>query len=138
QPSSYLTANSEFGYGDHHAKGNYIIIGNSDYLTDFSVDKLLEFVNTGNTLFISDYYFAQRIHDTLSIDVDFEYNSKKDSISHLSFQNKNLNAITIDKNEGDYFFSSFDSINYTILGHAKTDKKRVNFIRVPFGKGNIL
>ena len=85
QPSSYLTANSEFGYGDHHAKGNYIIIGNSDYLTDFSVDKLLSFVDEGNTLFISDYYYAQRLHDTLGIDVDFEYNQKKDSITDLSF-----------------------------------------------------
>lgn len=138
QPSSYLTANSEYGYGDHEAKGNYIIIGNSDYLTDFSVNKLLEFVDTGNTLFISDYYFAEKLHDTLDIDVDFEYNAKNDSISYLSFKNKNLNTIKIDKNEGDYFFSSFDSINYTILGHSKTDKKRVNFIKVPFGEGNIL
>ncbi|MBP2834270.1 DUF4350 domain-containing protein, partial [Aquimarina sp. U1-2] len=76
--------------------------------------------------------------DTLDIDVDFEYNAKNDSISYLSFKNKNLNTIKIDKNEGDYFFSSFDSINYTILGHSKTDKKRVNFIKVPFGEGNIL
>jgi hypothetical protein len=138
QPSSYLTANSEFGYGDHHAEGNYIIIGNSDYLTNFSVDKLLDFVDVGNTLFISDYYFAQRLHDTLGIDVDFEYNSKKDSISLLSFKNKNLNSSNIDKNEGDYYFSRFDSINHTILGYAKTDINRVNFLKIPFGKGQIL
>ena len=138
QPSSYLTANSEFGYGDHHAKGNYIIIGNSDYLTNFSVDKLLGFVDAGNTLFISDYYYAQRLHDTLGVDVNFEYNSKKDSISLLSFKNKNLNSSLIDKNEGDYYFSSFDSINYTILGYTKTDINRVNFIKIPFGKGHIL
>ncbi len=138
QPSSYLTANSEFGYGDHHAKGNYIIIGNSDYLTDFSVDKLLGFVNDGNTLFISDYYYAQRLHDTLGVDVDFEYNPKKDSITDLSFHNKSLNSIQVDKNEGDYYFSAFDSINYSILGYAETDKKRVNFIKIPFGDGTIL
>ncbi|MEW4925509.1 DUF4350 domain-containing protein [Algibacter sp. 2305UL17-15] len=138
QPSSYLTANSEFGYGDHEAKGNYVIIGNSNYLTDFSVEKLLNFVNKGNTLFISDYYYAQAIHDTLGIDIDFEYNPKKDSISNLSFENKSFNESTIDKNEGDYYFSSFDSINYSILGYSKTDKKRVNFIEAPFGKGKIL
>lgn len=138
QPSSYLTANSEFGYGDHHAKGNYIIIGNSDYLTNFSVDKLLGFVDSGNTLFISDYYYAQRLHDTLGIDVNFEYNSKKDSISLLLFKNKNLNSSLIDKNEGDYYFSRFDSINHTILGYAKTDIDRVNFIKIPFGKGHVL
>ena len=102
QPSSYLTANSEYGYGDHEAKGNYIIIGNSDYLSDFSVDKLLGFVDAGNTLFISDYYYAQRLHDTLGVDVDFEYNQKNDSITSLSFRNKNLNTTKIDKNEGRY------------------------------------
>jgi len=138
QPSSYLTANSEYGYGDHEAKGNYIIIGNSDYLSDFSVDKLLGFVDAGNTLFISDYYYAQRLHDTLGVDVDFEYNQKNDSITSLSFRNKNLNTTKIDKNEGDYYFSRFDSINHTILGYAETDKKRVNFIKVPFGNGQIL
>ncbi|SEQ83909.1 protein of unknown function [Hyunsoonleella jejuensis] len=138
QPSSYLTANSEYGYGDHEAKGNYIIIGNSDYLSEFSVDKLLGFVDAGNTLFISDYYYAQRLHDTLGVDVDFEYNLKNDSITSLSFQNKNLNTVNIDKNEGDYYFSRFDSINHTILGYAETDKKRVNFIKIPFGNGQIL
>lgn len=138
QPSSYLYANSEYGEGDHDAKGNYIIIGKSDYLSNYSVNKLLDFVDKGNTLFISDYYYSQRLHDTLNIDVDFEYNPKKDSISELSFQNKNLNATKIDKTEGDYYFSSFDSINYTVLGYAKTDKQRINFIKIPFGNGNIL
>ncbi len=138
QPSSYLTANSEFGYGDHEASGNYIIIGNSDYLTDFSVDKLLSFVDEGNTLFISDYYYATKLHDTLGVEVDFEYNPKKDSITTFSFQNKALKDNLIDRNEGDYFFSSFDKSKYTILGYAKTDSTRVNFIKIPFGDGTVL
>ncbi len=138
QPSSYLNANSEDGYGDHIAKGIYIKVGNSDYLTSYSVNKLLDFVNEGNTLFISDYYFAQELHDTLNVDVDFEFNPKKDSISQLFFRNKNLNKVTIDKNEGDYYFSGFDEDNYKILGYAKTDKQRVNFIQIPFGDGKIL
>ncbi|MBC3757612.1 DUF4350 domain-containing protein [Hyunsoonleella sp. SJ7] len=138
QPSSYLTANSEYGYGDHEAKGNFIIIGNSDYLTGFSVDKLLEFVDAGNTLFISDYYYAQALHDTLDIDIDFEYNPKNDSISNLSFEYKNLTESSIDRNEGDYFFSRIDSSNTSVLGYSKTDKKRINFIQMDFGDGKIL
>lgn len=137
QPHSYLAANSEDGWGDHVAKGNYIKIGNSDYLTGLSVNELLDFVGKGNTLFISDYYFALEIHDTLDIDIDFEYNSKKDSISELSFENKSLNFTEIDKNEGDYYFSHFDSENHTVLGYAKSDEKRVNFIHAPFGDGSI-
>ncbi len=137
QPSSYLSANSEDGYGEHVAKGSYVIIGNSDYLTDYSVDELIKFASNGNTLFISDYYFAEKIHDTLGINVSYVENLSKDSISELSFINKSLNDTKIDKNEGDNYFSRFDSINYTILGHTKTNEKRVNFIHVPFGDGSI-
>ena len=135
-PESYLRVNSEDGDGDHVATGSYIIIGNSDYLGDESVDELLNFADKGNTLFISDYYFVQKIHDTLQIDVDY-VSTAKDSMSYMSFENKTLSDAIIDKNAGVNYFSRFDSINYVILGYAKTDVKRVNFIEVPFGKGHI-
>lgn len=138
QPASYLTANSEFGYGDHEAKGNFIIIGNSDYLTDFSVEKLLGFVNDGNTLFISDYFYATKLHDTLGIEVDFIYNPKKDSISTFSFENKAFKNNQIDRNVGDYYFSNFNKEDYSILGYTTTDSLRVNFLQIPFGDGMIL
>ncbi len=136
QPDSYLRAHSEDGYGDYVAKGSYIIIGNSSYLENDSVDELLNFVDTGNTLFISDYYFAQRIHDTLDIDIDYILN-ETDSISYESLKYVNIEPSIIDKNEGDYYFSRFDTIHYKVLGHSKIDYKHVNFIQVPFGKGHI-
>lgn len=136
QPASYLSANSEDGYGEHVAEGSYIIIGNSTYLEDDSVDELLSFVDTGNTLFISDYYFSQKIHDTLDIDIDYVVN-EKDSISYQYLKYSGIKDIAIDKNEGDNYFSRFDTINYKVLGHSKIDYKHVNFIKVPFGKGNI-
>ena len=136
QPASYLKANSETGDGEHVAGGSFIIIGNSEYLEDDSVDELLNFVDNGNTLFISDYSFSQKLHDTLYISTDFIEN-EKDSISYQSLKHLNIDDIVIDKNEGDMYFSNFDSINYTILGHSKIDYKHANFIQVPFGKGEI-
>ncbi len=136
QPASYLSANSEDGYGEHVAEGSFIIIGNSDYLEDDSIDELLNFVDNGNTLFISDYYFTQKIHDTLHLDIDYVIN-EKDSISYQYLKHSEIKDIAIDKNEGDNYFASFDSINYTILGYSKINYKHVNFIKVPFGKGNI-
>jgi len=38
---------------------------------------------------------------------------------------------------GDSYFSQYDTINHNVLGHSKIDYKHVNFIEVPFGKGNI-
>ncbi len=136
QPASYLRANSEDGYGEHVAKGNFIIIGNSDYLENDSVDELLNFVDAGNTLFISDYYFSQKIHDTLDIDIDYILN-EKDSISYQSLKHIDIESTIIDKNRGDSYFARFDTINYKILGYSKIDYKHVNFIQVPFGNGKI-
>lgn len=136
QPSSYLSANSEDGYGEHIAEGSYVIIGNSDYLEDDSIDELLNFVDAGNTLFISDYYFPQKIHDTLDVSVDYIEN-EKDSISYLSLKHLNIEGITLDRNGNDQYFSEFDSINHMVLGHSKIDYKHANFLQVPFGAGNV-
>jgi len=136
QPASYLSANSEDGNGEHIAKGSFIIIGNSDYLEDDSIDGLLHFVDAGNTLFISDYDFPQKFHDTLKISVDFIENDN-DSISFLSFKHLNIDEITIDRNNGNSYFSEFDSITNIVLGHSKIDYEHPNFIKVPFGEGNI-
>ncbi|WOD42499.1 DUF4350 domain-containing protein [Hwangdonia lutea] len=136
QPASYLLAHSEDSFGEHIAEGSFVIIGNSDYLEDDSVDELLHFADSGNTLFISDYYFAQKIHDTLNISVEYIENTK-DSISYQSLKYLDIKNIAIDRNEGDNYFSKFDTVNHTVLGHSKIDYKHVNFIHVPFGEGNI-
>jgi len=138
-PTTYLQANSEFGNGDHIAEGNFLIIGNSDYLDNESTDALLNFVSDGNTLFISDYYFNDYLEDTLKIATTYKLNTK-DSISELLFKNNRLrvNNITIDKNKGDYYFSAFDNINHTVLGYTKSESEmHPNFIQIPFGEGNI-
>ncbi len=136
QPASYLRAHSKDGFGDHVAVGSYIIIGNSDYLEDDSVDELLNFVDKGNTLFISDYTFPQKLHDTLHIDIKYIAN-ETDSISSESLKDFNIENIEIDRNEGDNYFSRFDSINYRVLGHSKIDYWHVNFLEIPFGSGKI-
>ncbi|KAA5823351.1 DUF4350 domain-containing protein [Algibacter amylolyticus] len=136
QPSSYLSANSEDGYGEHVAQGNYIIIGNSDYLEDDSIDELLSFVDAGNTLFLSDYYFPQKLHDTLEVSVKY-IDNETDSISVLSLKHLNIPEITLDRNVSDQYFSDFDSINHSVLGYSKIDYKHPNFLQVPFGDGTI-
>ncbi|WP_298496991.1 DUF4350 domain-containing protein [uncultured Algibacter sp.] len=136
QPSSYLSANSEDGYGEHVAEGSYIIIGNSDYLEDDSIDELLNFISAGNTLFLSDYYFPQKLHDTLDVSVDYIEN-EKDSISYLSLKHLAIKDIKLDRNASDQYFSEFDSINHTVLGYSKIDYKHVNFLKIPFGKGHV-
>lgn len=136
QPGSYLRAHSEGLYGEFIAEGSYLIIGNSDYLEEDSIDELLRFVDSGNTLFISDYHFPQKIHDTLDLDITYLKN-EKDSISYLTLSAFDRPEIKIDKNQGDCYFSKFNKEKHTVLGHSKIDYKHVNFIKIPFGTGQI-
>jgi len=136
-PYNYLSANSEYGYGDHIAHGTYMIIGNTDYLDDYSIEELLLFVSEGNTLFISDYYTPVALMDSLGVDIDFNKNS--DSISHLYLNyNSKLNT-KIDRNEGNYFFADY-GLDATVLGTVKeTDsvEERANFLKIPYEDGTV-
>ena len=126
-PSTYLYANSKEGYGEHEASGNFVIIGNSDYLDNYDINKLLEFTSRGNTLFISDYYPAQKLVDTLNLQI--EYNDKiKDSTSEFSFTNTTLKdkSTQINKLTGNYYFKSIGQDSYKVLGHVKDSIKRIN------------
>ncbi len=136
QPDSYLNAQTD-SLGNNIAQGNFLIIGNSDYLEYNAISALLDFVHKGNTLFISDYWFPETITDTLDIDISFAKNPN-DSLSYLSFKNTKLKPTLIDKNEGDNYFSHLNSATHTVLGYSKTDSTRINFIKTPFGKGTIL
>ena len=138
-PSTYLYANSLDGYGEHEATGNFIIIGNSDYLDNYDINELLEFTSRGNTLFISDYFPAQKLVDTLNLQI--EYNDKiKDSTSDFSFTNTTLKEknTKIDKLTGNYYFKSIGQDSYKVLGHAKDSIKRINFIEIPHNEGKIV
>jgi hypothetical protein len=136
-PYNYFYANSEDGYGDHIAEGNYIIVGNSDYLEVGDIEELLIFAGHGNTLFMSDYTFPQMLLDTLNIAVDVIQN--KDSISQLSFTNSKLKSknSTIDKSENSSYFSEFESENYNALGYANDNPELSNFLEITFGDGTI-
>ncbi|WP_452219619.1 DUF4350 domain-containing protein [Lacinutrix salivirga] len=137
-PSSYFIAHSEEGYADHVAKGTFMIIGNSDYMYDASIDEILKFVENGNTFFISDYYFPEALVDTLTINTEYIENGV-DSLSHLAFNYSRLKDknITIDKSEGDNYFIDLEDSAATILGYAQNNEDYPNFIEIPFGKGYI-
>lgn len=137
-PSSYLIAHSEDGYADHVAKGTFMVIGNSDYMYDASINEILNFVNKGNALFISDYYFPEALTDSLAITTEYVTNSV-DSLSQLSFIHSSLQSkyTTIDKSEGNNYFTNIENTNINVLGYAKNDINYPNFIEIPFGNGNI-
>lgn len=136
-PYTYLYANSEDGYGDHVAEGNYILIGNSDYLGVDDIDELLYFAENGNTVFISDSNLPTYLKDTLNVAID--YFNIKDSISKLSFTYDALKTknTKIDKVGSEFFFSSYEGDGYQSLGYVNNNREQSNFLQIPFGDGFI-
>ena len=136
-PSNYLFANSDVGYGDHVAEGIYFIVGNSDYLEDEDCIELLNFTGQGNTLFISDYDYPQKLLDTLNIAIDVLKN--KDSIAHLRFNYSGLRdkSITIDRCPNSNYFSEYEPSAYQAVGYVNNDRSKVNFLEIPFEDGLI-
>lgn len=136
-PYNYFYANSEDGYGDHIAEGNYMLIGNSEYLEAADVEELLIFAGQGNTLFLSDYNFPEALLDTLNLAITSVEN--KDSIAELSFSKPALKSknISIDRNPSSAYFSKFEAENYTSLGYVNEKLSWVNFLEIPFEQGNI-
>lgn len=136
-PSNYFFANSEEGYGDFIAEGNYILIGNSNTLEIGDIEELLIFAGRGNTLFMSDYNFPKTLLDTLNLTIKTIKN--KDTIAHLSFSNALLKSknTAIDKSENASYFSTFQSEKHKVLGHLNNQSSQVNFLEIPFENGTI-
>ena len=136
-PYNYFYANSEDGYGDHVAEGNYILVGNSDYLELADVEELLIFAGRGNTLFMSDYNFPQSLLDTLNLTV--KVRKTQDSIVELNFVHPHLKPknTQIDKSDSASYFSRFEAENHKTLGYVNNDLNSTNFLEVPFEDGKI-
>ncbi|WP_323027287.1 DUF4350 domain-containing protein [Gelidibacter japonicus] len=136
-PYNYFYANSEDGYGDHVAEGNYILVGNSDYLDVADVEELLIFAGRGNTLFMSDYSFPQSLMDTLNLTIGAIKN--QDSIIELSFVHPDLRShfTELDKSDSTSYFSRFEAENHKTLGYANSDLNLTNFLEIPFEDGKI-
>ncbi|MBA6154347.1 DUF4350 domain-containing protein [Gelidibacter maritimus] len=136
-PYNYFYANSEDGYGDHVAEGNYILVGNSDYLDDADVEELLIFAGQGNTLFMSDYNFPELLLDTLNLGV--KVIKSQDSIVRLSFTHPDIKSknTEIDKSDSASYFSRFEAENHKTLGYINNDLNLTNFLEIPFHEGTV-
>jgi hypothetical protein len=129
---------------------NYIIINDQFDPDALDIRELLDFVKKGNTAFISANYSSEELQDTLkfktTVFFDEEQSYGKDSASSklmygLEEQAKiNLYNPLLKDAKGygckvmeNTCFSSFDTAAVTVLGNVGNE---VNFIKMPFGKGN--
>lgn len=121
---------------------NYILITNYANLNDDDSKMLLKYASEGGNIFISAEYFNGIIADTFGISTSVRFNydilkQETDSVT-INFSNpqiKNQKEFQFKKYEIQFYFDeSYIKNDYFILGEASDST--VNFIRIPFHKGN--
>jgi hypothetical protein len=122
----------------NNVHSNYIIV-NAEFTPDtIETKKLLEYVNSGNNVFIAAEYFDGPIADSLKVvttdDIVF-INHTNDSLSlnfsHAPFQSP-VNFF-YRKGTVDYYFTRYDTSQTTILG--KTSLGQPDYIKIQHGNG---
>lgn len=119
-------------------RGTILSISDQYLIDDESTQELLYFAQHGNKVFISSKSFPKKLMDSLK----FNYSSKfmglgKDSIfTMLANPHLGNKKYDITVGAGNSYFEKIDTLKTTVLGyHANTKEKLVNFIKVPYGKG---
>ncbi len=129
-------------------KGTYVFINNEIDFDQTELDSLLHWAEKGNTVFVSANYLGEKLLDTLKLEIATEVNVEKIGTQPLlKLVNKKFASqkpFHIKKDLPVLYFSEIDTLSQTVLGIAggfidslKINEPRINFIKVPIGKGEI-
>lgn len=139
----------EFLSDNDTVSGTYFFVNGSIGFDDSELERILSWVEKGNTLFVSSKTISANLLDTLSIKTD-----NLISLDDISTQpmvelvNKNLKVeepYHYDKDIYNPYFSEIDTLKATVLGVTQLyndtleiKKPKLNYIKQSFGDGKIL
>ncbi len=141
-PYEFLTDNDSI-------TGTYVFINGSVGFDKSELDKVLSWVEKGNTLFISSKNIGFELLDTLNLNTDnllaLDDINTKPLVSLTNTNLKNENPFLYDRDISNPYFSEIDTVNTTILGVSQLyndtlliKDPEINYIKQPFGDGHIL
>jgi len=140
-PNKEISKNEKSLYQSFHNKEysntSFLIITYEFNPDKVTLESLLEFVESGNKVFVAATSFSQNFKDTINFTSEFYFSNfeKGDSLPY-NFKNTNLqddSAYWIKSAYYNFFFDSLD--NKKTKAIATLDKDKINFFRQPFGKG---
>lgn len=123
---------------------NFIYITDIYHPNEDEVEKLLEVVGAGNNLFIAAESFSEEFAKPLNlnleqikqeVNVEDVYNPDSINYNYANRKLKTASGYWFKKAVSDNFFTSYDTINTTVLGYNRNGK--TNFVRIKHGKGFI-
>lgn len=126
---------------------NYIVVKSSaTKMGDITIDKLLDFVGSGNDAFLSLNFFNKTLKEKLGFET-----TNLDKRAYISEDLKELKGslylkntkfkdsiFEYDRNIRQNYFSSYDTLQTVVLGTQKiaSNEKVPNFIKIRYNKGN--
>ena len=129
---------------DSTTRKTLVFINNRIYFDDEESVALLDFVNRGNSVFISSTFFYGNVLDSINIGLERQYANLFRKAAENKFSSPSLaknNRVFKDVVENSHFVS-VDTLNTTILGTITTkteddvEKTFPNFIKIKVGKKN--
>lgn len=141
-PYEFLTDNDTI-------KGTYFFINGSINFGKDELNKILNWVEKGNTIFVSAKTIENQLLDTLNIEMDNLLSLDEISTKPLvELSNQNLKAespFLYDQDIYNPYFSKLDTTSTTVLGITQLyndtlsiKDPKINYIRQSFGDGQIL
>lgn len=149
QKPAYSLFNNE-----NYSRTNYIAFNSTFSPDKYDVEELLRFVQEGNSAFISAYGFSKELADTLRFKTGSMLTEavSKDTTGQLTLSSVSLNSVPVinfvnpnlrrktdfvykEKWTSNNAFTTFDTAKCVVLG--KNEQGYANFIRMPFGKGQV-
>ena len=141
------TAYSVLFERDSTVRANYIFINGGLNFDQQETNKLLDFVYSGNDVFMAATFFGYPLSDTLNLELTSDYEVRQDTI-HLNLANTAFGTqqYAMDRGHFKTHFISVDTLNTTVLGHLSYKEKdfinggyirhqEINYIKVKFGEG---
>ena len=129
---------------DSSSQKTLMFINNRIYFDDEESKAVMDFVEKGNTVFMSSTYFFGNVLDSLNVSIQRQYNNLYKKESESKFTSPSLqrnNRIFKDVIENS-FFDSIDTLKTTVLGTVTTkdedDYEHIdaNLIKVDIGDNN--
>jgi len=117
--------------------GTILSISENYLIDEESTQEILYFVQHGNKAFISSKNFPQKLMDSLKFTYSAKYigNDSLDSwVANPKLGSKKYNIAI---GAGNTYFEKIDTLTTTVLGYQGNKEKLVNFIKVPYGNGEI-
>ena len=120
--------------GRQKLRAAYVIIAGEVNLNDYDYAQLMDYIRSGNEVFIAASSFRGYLENKLNISTDAV--SSDHSEPPVRFVNTHLDTTEyyhIDKHASDVFFDEIDTAKAIVLGNDTHGN--INFVKYPIGKG---